>query len=251
MPDALAQALALPGLGWLIGAAIAAGLVRGFAGFGTAMIYMPVAGAILDPFVALISLVVMDLLGPLPTVPRALRDRHKGDMGKLIIGLVFAMPFGVWLLGQMDPTVFRYAVSLIALILLILLISGYRYQGQLTSPTLVGTGMLGGVMGGSMGLAGPPVIMLYMASTHPAQVVRATLMLYLLSVDILLINVMWVMDRLDMQAIVVGFVVTGPYLLSCIAGAAVFRAERELAYRRIAYGIIAASAIGGLPLWEI
>ena len=54
MPDLLAQALAQPGLGWLFAAALVAGVVRGFSGFGTAMAFMPVAGAILSPFAALI-----------------------------------------------------------------------------------------------------------------------------------------------------------------------------------------------------
>ena len=45
-----------------------AGLVRGFSGFGTAMIYLPVASQFLTPFEALITLMVMDFFGPLPLV---------------------------------------------------------------------------------------------------------------------------------------------------------------------------------------
>ena len=49
MADALAQALALPGLPWLVLAATLAGLVRGFSGFGSGLVYMPIAGAVLPP----------------------------------------------------------------------------------------------------------------------------------------------------------------------------------------------------------
>jgi hypothetical protein len=41
-----------------------------------------------------------------------------------------------------------------------------------------------------------------------------------------------------------------PYLLGNWLGAALFRPELELLYRRVAYAIIAASAILGLPVWE-
>ena len=68
MPEALAAALATPGLPWLAAAVFVAGMVRGFAGFGTAMVYLPVAGQILSPFEALTTLVVMDMIGPLPHI---------------------------------------------------------------------------------------------------------------------------------------------------------------------------------------
>ncbi len=156
MPDLITQALAAPGLGWLIAAALIAGIVRGFAGFGTAMVYLPVAGSFLSPFAALTTLIVMDLIGPLPNVPRALRDRHPGDISKLFLGLIVALPLGVLTLSLLPVEVFRYAVSIIALALLGLLITGFRYQGTLGPKTIVGTGMLGGFLGGSTGLPGPP-----------------------------------------------------------------------------------------------
>ena len=47
MPDAIATALGQPGLGWLFLAALVAGSVRGFAGFGTGMIFVPAAAQVL------------------------------------------------------------------------------------------------------------------------------------------------------------------------------------------------------------
>ncbi|MEM7521197.1 MAG: sulfite exporter TauE/SafE family protein [Pseudomonadota bacterium] len=249
MPELWSQALAQPGLIWLLGAALAAGLVRGFSGFGTAMVYLPVAGTFLGPFAALTTLLVMDLFGPLPNVPRALRDRHPGDMSRLVLGLVIALPIGVLVLAQVPAEAFRYAVSLIALALLVLLISGYRYRGALTPRLITGTGMLGGFLGGSTGLPGPPVIMLYMASTHPAHVVRATLMLYLVAVDVLMLGIFWLYDRLEPGNLVLGFCVMVPYLLGNILGGWLFRPGQEKIYRGIAYLVIALSAIIGLPFW--
>lgn len=53
MNEAVQAALATDGLIWLTIGVIVAGLVRGFSGFGTAMICMPVAGAVLSPVGAL------------------------------------------------------------------------------------------------------------------------------------------------------------------------------------------------------
>ncbi len=249
MPDALAAALAVPGLGWLAAAVFVAGLVRGFAGFGTAMVYLPVAGQFLSPFEALTTLVVMDMIGPLPNMPRALRDGHPRDLLRLMAGLVLALPLGVFVLSLVAPEVFRYGVSLAALILLALLVGGWRWRGALKGWMITLTGGLGGFLAGAVGLPGPPVIMLYMAAPHPARVIRANITVYLLLADAVMIAVLRAFGHLVVGALVLGAVLALPYLAGNVAGALLFRPEAERSYRIVAYAIIAASALSGLPLW--
>lgn len=237
-------------LAWLVGAALIAGLVRGFSGFGTSMIFLPVAGQFLSPFAALTALAVMDLFGPMAMVPRALRDGHPADVLRLVAGLALAMPLGVWVLTIVEPTVFRYAVSLLALGLLALLIAGLRFRGQLTPPMVTGTGALGGLLGGSVGLPGPPVIMLYMASALPASAIRANITLYLLLADFALLALLWVFGELVWQALALGGVLVVPYLTGVLLGGWMFVPGREALYRAVAYGVIAASALSGLPVWD-
>ena len=86
MPEALTEALAWPNLWFLSLGALAAGIVRGFAGFGTAMLYLPIAAQVLGPFEALTTLIVKDLIAPLMHVPRALRDGHPKDVLRLGAG---------------------------------------------------------------------------------------------------------------------------------------------------------------------
>ncbi len=244
------ETILTPELAWVAFAATLAGLVRGFAGFGTAMVFLPLASQVVSPFWALSIMVVMDVIGPLPTVPRALKDGHPKDVLRLTAGLLVGMPIGVWLLTLMAPEVFRYAVSIIALVLLVALIMGLRYRGTLTKPLIYGTGGLGGVLGGASGLAGPPVIMLYMASTHSAAVIRANLMLYLICADALMLLLFAVTGFITLTPVVMGLIVAVPYLLANMVGAAIFKPEYEKAYRVAAYAIIALSALTGLPVWD-
>lgn len=250
MPEFLQPALAQPGLVWLTLAVFVAGCVRGFTGFGTAMVYMPVAAQFLNPFAALTTLTLIDVIGPLPNIPRAFRQAHRRDILRLCLGLLVALPAGVLVLSLVAPFVFRYAVSMVTLVLLILLVAGVRYHGALRHWMIYGVGMLGGFLAGSTGLAGPPVIMLYMASRHAAKVVRANLMLYLFLVDILMLATLWVMGRLDPGAIVLGFCLAVPYLVGNVVGALLFRPDLEKLYRAVAYIVIAGSAVSGLPLLD-
>ena len=250
MSDAVAAAWATEGLGWLFLAVAVAGVVRGFSGFGTALVYVPVAATVLPPVWTLITLVMIDLIGPLPHLPRALRDGHRRDMLRLGLGAVVALPFGVLALSQLPEAPFRWAVSLLALALLLPLVAGWRYRGVLSPAMVTGVGVLGGGLAGSTGLAGPPVIMLYMASTHGPAAIRANLILYLLLVDVLMMTVFGLNGMLSAVPLAIGGLLLPVYLLANLAGAAIFRPERERTYRAAAYVIIAGSALSGLPLFD-
>ena len=250
MPDLLTTALALPGLWWLTIAIIAAGLVRGFAGFGSAMIIMPAASSVLDPFAALAFLTVVEFWGPLPNLRNAWHVGHRKDALRLLGGALVGLPLGLLALSMMEPSVFGWCVSLTVLALLVLLMCGWRYAGEVGPRTIVGVGGLGGVLGGVAGVPGPPVIMLYMASAKPIAVIRANFLLYLLGIDLLMLGVFAVMGLLDPLAVVVGLLLVPVYMIANIVGARFFDPGAERLFRRVAYLVIASSAILGLPVWS-
>jgi uncharacterized membrane protein YfcA len=214
------------------------------------MVYLPIAGQVLGPFQALTTLVVMDLVGPLPNVPKAWKDAAPSELARLGLGLLLFLPLGLWVLSIASEAFFRYAVSSVSLILLVILITGRRYRGELTPRLLYGTGAIAGFLGGVSGLAGPPVILLYVASAQAVAVIRANTLLFLLLTDVLFLGVLALTGRLDGSAVSLGALLIPVYLLANVAGAAIFNPRYERLYRGVAYGIIALSALLGLPLWD-
>ncbi|MCY4446534.1 MAG: sulfite exporter TauE/SafE family protein [Rhodobacteraceae bacterium] len=234
---------------WLIAGAVFAGIIRGFSGFGTAMIYLPFAASQISPIWALTSMVIMDLIGPMTLLPKTLKDTYKPDLAMLGVGALIACPFGVWLLVLLEPEFFRYLVSILTLILLVLLIGNLRYKGKLSNVAIVGTGGLGGFLSGIAGLPGPPVIMLYLASSLPPLVIRANLFVYLIMADVLLLVIFGSRGFLDAGAIGIGLIVAVPYLIALWVGTMIFNPNKEKQYRMVAYLVIAFSALRGLPIW--
>ena len=136
MPDLLAQAIATPGVAWLSLAVIVAGLVRGFAGFGSAMIIMPVAASVLSPVEAILFMTAAELIGPLPNLPDALREGAPREVGRLLLGVLIGMPLGLWGLSLMSPEGFGWIVSGVVLGLLALLLAGYGVTDALLAARL-------------------------------------------------------------------------------------------------------------------
>jgi len=249
-PDMEFAGVDFAGLMWLTGAVVAAGLVRGFAGFGSAMIIMPVASSVLAPVEAVIFLVAAELLGPLPNVPSALREARLQDVGVLVAGAVVALPLGIWCLTLVEPTHFGWFISGAVLGLLVLTMSGWRFKGELTRAMTVTAGGLGGFLTGFSGIPGPPVIMLYMASRLPIAVIRANFLLYLLAIDLVLFPVLWMLGLMVWEIAALGVLIGVPNIVANMIGARLFDPGAERVFRAVAYAVIACSAIIGLPSWK-
>ena len=250
MPEIFTSALALPGLWWLVVAIVAAGLVRGFTGFGSAMIIMPAASSVLDPFGALAFLTVVEFWGPLPNLRSALRAGQRNEVVRLLVGAAVGLPLGLWALSQLNPAIFGWSVSVVVLILLIVLMTGWRYEGTMSARMVTGIGSFGGFLGGIAGVPGPPVIMFYMARALPIATIRANFLMYLLGIDLMMLAMFWLFGLLDPLAIAVGLLCVPIYMLANVVGAWLFDPKAERLFRAVAYTVIAASAILGLPIWE-
>ena len=71
------------------------GVVRGFSGFGSAMIYMPLVAAVYDPRVAAITLLLVDLVGSTPFAIR-IRSCVAREVLPLSVRHGGRGPIGIW-----------------------------------------------------------------------------------------------------------------------------------------------------------
>ena len=245
----LAAALAQPGAASLALAALLAGAVRGFAGFGSGLVFMPIAGTVLPPAQAVVALVVMDVLGPIPNLPGAFRNGDAREVGRLVLGMALGLPIGLAALLWVAPEAFRWAVSLLALATVAALASGWVWRGARGCAATAGAGFLSGIVGGATGLPGPPAILYYMAGgAAPAQV-RANLTMFLVAVDAGLVGLLAAAGRLEAAAVATGLALLIPFSLANLAGSRLFDPGRVRLYRGAAFALIAGAALAGLPLW--
>lgn len=243
----LAEALAFEGATVVVLAALLAGFVRGFTGFGSGLVFMPLAVSVVPPVWALSAFLVVELVAPLSQLPRALRVGVPGQVGLMCAGALVTLPVGLSLLLVLPESMLRLAVSGMTLIALGVMLSGWRYRGPVRGSGVAGIGGAAGLVGGSTGLVGPPVILFYMASPLPVQVIRANIVLFLQFAAIAMLAMLWLAGALVRAPLLLGVVLILPYALAIVAGAAMFRPGRERLYRGVSYAVIAASALAGLP----
>jgi len=235
---------------WIIFSALLAGLVRGFSGFGTAMVFLPIASQYLSPFEAIASLAIMEFFGTFAVMRKSWSDADKVDLVRLVVGMTIVTPFALLILAQVSADFYRYSVSILSLFLLVLIGLGVRYNGKLNPFVIFSVGGLGGLTGGLTGIPGPPVILLYVASSHPISVIRANNLLFLYCFDVCVVLVFALSGVLTLKILLLGSILAIPNFFGNFVGAELFDPEKTNRYRMFAYIIIAIAAISGLPFWN-
>ena len=239
-----------PALWAVMAAVLTAGVVRGFSGFGTAMVVGPVAAAAYSPQTAVIVIVIIDSLPILPLVVPALRKVDPREIGPVAAGYALALPLGIWFLTAGDPIMLRWFMSMVIFLVVLVLWSGWRYRGPRTVPVRAGVGGISGFLGGSTSLSGPPVILYWMALRTGAGYVRANLLVYLFIAELFAIGGYFLSGLLTAPAISIGITVAPIYLAGLLVGGALFGRASEATYRRIALLIVLCAAVLAMPVLD-
>lgn len=250
MPDLGLAGYSATALIALVVSAFIAGLARGFSGFGAALIFMPLASAIVGPKLASPILLVVDIVAAAPLIPHAWRIGNRREVGTMAVGLVIGIPTGAWILTRADPVLVRWMLVALIVPLLALLLSGWRYRGQPAPLLTVAVGGASGVLSGIAQVGGPPIILYWLGSNNQAGLVRANIVVFF-AISTALAVVSYTVAGL-LSASVFGLaVVTGPaYGLGLWIGSRMFGLASETTFRRICYALIAVAAVISLPVFD-
>ena len=249
MPDILAQAWATPGLFWLALTIGVAGIVRGFTGFGTALIFVPIAGIFLPPETVIAVMVLTGVASTAVLIPRAWRQGARAEVGLLAVAAMITVPLGLMLLDQLSEVAVRWIVAAVAGTTLAVLVAGWRFSGQVTLSGLLLIGAAAGVIGGMTGITGPVVILFYLAGQSAAQRVRANTILFLAALDVVIFANLMIRGTVGAPEVALAVTLAVPYFITTLIGQALFDPKFERIYRWAAYGVIALAVVSGLPLW--
>jgi uncharacterized protein len=159
-------------------AVFGAAFLRGFTGFGFSLAAVPALSLMMSPVTAVPCTLLLGMLAGVQVLPkiRHLPDWHSVRI--LVVGSLVGSPIGIWVLTALPANTTRIVIGVTLIVAVIALWRQPRFAKEPSLPVGFGTGIVSGVLNGSTGFAGPPVI-LYFLSTHDSvPVIRASLMMY-------------------------------------------------------------------------
>lgn len=237
--------------GLLLLATFLGGLVRGFTGFGFAMVFMPIASMAVGPVAALGLIWAIDAVFAFPIATKSFARADWQEVVPLLVAAGLAIPVGIWILVSIDPYVMRWILAGLVLLALAILASGWRYAGRAGVPLSLGVGGLSGLFSGMASLGGMPLAIFWLgAHRNDARQTRDNLQTYFALSTIVSGVILGLKGLLTKAILWQALPLTLPYGIGLLIGAQGFHVASEVTFRRIAYAVILASALVSLPLWD-
>src|SRR5258706_5400102 len=138
--------------------AFVSGTSRGFSGFGSALIFMPLASSMAAPRLVAALLLIIDFVAAAPLIPNAWKHADRRATVVMVSGALIGVPIGTYFLSRLDPLTTRWIISAFVFALLMLLLSGWRYRGRDYPAISIGIGGLSGFCSGLAQTGGAPIL---------------------------------------------------------------------------------------------
>jgi uncharacterized protein len=230
--------------------AFISGTARGFSGFGSALIFMPLASSMASPRLVAALLLIIDFIGALPLLPNAWRLADRKATAVIVAGALVGVPVGTWLLTRLDPVTTRWIISGFVGALLLLLLSGWRYRGKDHVPLSVGIGALSGFCSGLAQTGGPPIVGYWLGRPVASEIARANIMLFFGASDFFSVVSYAATGLITRDAILFSLLVGPVYAGGIGAGSLLFGRASDAIFRAICYVLIALAVLFGLPVLD-
>ena len=243
--DALGALLSWQMAAGIVATAIA-GLMRGYAGFGTAILLAPIFSVLWGPRAGVPLMLLMELLVSIQLLPSALKEADKRVILPIGGAACVATPLGAIILLTANGEILRRVIGGFVLVFGLLLMSGWRYHGSRPLALNIAIGTVSGLLKGATGMSGPPVILYLLAGTEEAKRHRANLILFFATIAIVSVIVpIWA--GLFTVAVFAKCAVLLPVMAVCVPiGARLFHVIPVGFYRRFA--LAALLTAGGIAL---
>jgi len=162
---------------------LVAGVVRGFTGFGFALILVTAVSLLAPPAQIVPISLVLDIFAGLRLLPHVHRDIDRKGTLLMVLGALPAIPVGLYALTVVSDDHMRLGIGVLVLAAVTAIGLGLGLRRAPGTGLKLTTGVATGLLAGAAGIPGPPVILLYLSSPLPAAMLRATAVAVFLFTD--------------------------------------------------------------------
>lgn len=221
-------------------AAALAGFSRGFAAFGTAMVYVPLVTLAYDAQTAVVTLFLVDLVPSLPLVWRAASKCDRETVLWMALGAIALSPVGVAVLLVVDQTRAQLILGAILLAATSYMLFGKGFNiggGPIRS---VGAGAVSGFAGGLCGMFGPPAMIYLLGRSRDARGARADAVVFITGESLILGATYIFYGMITLPRLELSLLLVPAYAASLWFGSRQFSHVGEASYRRVILGLLLA-----------
>lgn len=180
-----------------------AGLFQGIIGFGQGLIAVPLSLLITDKSTVLTAMMIMGAFLNILLVTKIKHPLDKNNFWPLVISGFVGMPIGLYFLNIMSSGVMKIIVGLLSIFFTILMLL-MKIRLNTAKRSVFIAGFLSGILQTSIGMPGPPVVILFTGSNLKKNNLRKILASYFFILSIVTIPLFMVSGVFKLQGVYYG-----------------------------------------------
>jgi len=222
------------------------GFMRGFVGFGAALVTIPVLSLAYEPRLAVAAMTVVGIPTLLQLLPEAIRTSERKIVMPISLAILATTPFGTWALVNTSPALMKIVISSLVILMVAMLARGWRLEREVSRHILIGAGVAGGLIQGVAGIGGPPVVAVALSRAGSATQQRGNVLALMTAISLSSLAPMLYFGLFTKQAIVTGLLLLPVYGGSILLGSRYFAYGGARHFRRAAMATLALIGIATL-----
>jgi uncharacterized membrane protein YfcA len=216
-----------------------AAFIRGFTGFGLAVVGVPLLSLFFAPAEIVPSIMILAIIAGLQLIPKIWRSVDWKLLMPTVLGAAIGTPLGTWLLAGVSDNAMRVLIGLAVLAASGAVQLGFRFSRRPHAGISAGFGAVAGLTGGAAAMPGPSVIFLFLAVPIAHEAGRASLILFFQVSAVMSAISATVGGLMQVHSLILGAMLVPAMLVGNALGDRVFDKASAKTYRRVVVLLLA------------
>ena len=229
---------------------IFSGFLRGFIGFGSGLLMIPILSFFYSPIFAMVFNIVIEIPATIYLTFVGIKKSNLREITPMMFTMMLTIPFGTIFLVSVDEQIIKTLMSLLLIFFVILIATGWRIKSTITKYVLVLGGAISGLMQGATGMGGPPYVTVLLSKNDSDDVARANILVITSGLVISAIISLYYFGLFTKDILLTGAISAPIYVFATYIGTKFFNYSGNKYFRNsslIALGVVGlATLIGAL-----
>jgi len=225
------------------------GFLRGFIGFGSGLLMIPILSYFYSPVFAMVFNIVIEIPATIYLTFVGVKKSNLKEITPMMITMMLTIPFGTIFLVSVDEQIIKTLMSSLLILFVILIGSGWRIKSSINNHVLILGGMISGLMQGSTGMGGPPYVTVLLSKNDSDEVARANILVITSGLVISAIISLYFFGLFTKNILLTGAITAPFFVFSTYLGSRFFNVSGNKYYRNfslLALGIVGVATLIGV-----
>ena len=155
--------------------------IKGLTGFGFALTSLPLLSIFLEPKTAVPLITMCSVFLDGYTLYEARKQVRYREIIPLVLSGITGMILGTYFLVSLDSQIIKLCIGVVTVLFAAASMMGMRHEIPNVKLASVPVGLVSGILGGSMSISGPPIVLFFNNQNIEKTVFRANLIAYFFS----------------------------------------------------------------------